>query len=731
MKEIPYRRYSDVLMCIKKNIGLIANEFDLIVGIPRSGVIPAFMIAFLLNLPASTLQEFIDGFSPYSGERKLNVKNSDEKTRVLIVDDSIFAGHSLKRTKHLINMSLSLENIDVKYLAIYGSLQSAALVDYCLEIVPSPRIFEWNYLNHPIASKSCYDIDGVLCVDPTKEENDDGEKYEEFILNAKPLHIPKYEIHSLVTSRLEKYRGLTEIWLEKNGVKYKNLYMLDLPSKAERIRLRAHGAYKSKIFTELMDTDLFVESDRKQAIEIARKSQKPCICVETDELFQGQEVIPETIHISKEPKRILMYTVELSYTGAPHSALRMSKMLRKNGYEVIIWSRIKGPFIEEVKKEGFEIKIVGTNELSKKNIQEEIEKFDLAITNTVYSDSFYNTAYKLIPTIWYIREAQNLKDIFKKFPERERRLKLADEVYCVSEYARNYINKNYNKNVRVVRNSVADYYDESLNRFLIDGKVNFFSMSTIQDRKGIDVMLKAFSSMPIEYQEKGHLYFAGEMKSLWKEYNEEILEMADRNENVTYIGQIVNSDMKWMLSRKMDVFVVPSRDESCSLVALEGAMLAKPLIVTKNVGAKYVVNSESGWVVDTGNMASLKNAFMDAIDKKDLLRDMGEISRRSYLHTSTFEKNEQDILEMVTSFYKRNYLDYKNHPQVNELRKEIDTLNKRLIKERDKNLNMERAIKKFEISESLKVGRFILIIPRWIKKYIIKRLKKNKIKKKK
>lgn len=33
--------------------------------------------------------------------------------------------------------------------------------------------------------KTCFDLDGVFCVDPTWEENDDGEKYRKFILYRK------------------------------------------------------------------------------------------------------------------------------------------------------------------------------------------------------------------------------------------------------------------------------------------------------------------------------------------------------------------------------------------------------------------------------------------------------------------------------------------------------------------------------------------------------------------
>ena len=59
------------------------------------------------------------------------------------------------------------------------------------------------------------DFDGVLCRDPTEEENDDGDKYRYFIANVEPIFKPSVEIGWIVTSRLEKYRDLTENWLKK------------------------------------------------------------------------------------------------------------------------------------------------------------------------------------------------------------------------------------------------------------------------------------------------------------------------------------------------------------------------------------------------------------------------------------------------------------------------------------------------------------------------------------
>lgn len=45
-------------------------------------------------------------------------------------------------------------------------------------------------MNHGILKKACLDIDGVLCVDPTPEENDDGPRYREFLLTPNPYSFP-------------------------------------------------------------------------------------------------------------------------------------------------------------------------------------------------------------------------------------------------------------------------------------------------------------------------------------------------------------------------------------------------------------------------------------------------------------------------------------------------------------------------------------------------------------
>ncbi len=162
-------------------------------------------------------------------------------------------------------------------------------------------------MHHGDLSEFCVDIDGVLCVDPTEEENDDGKKYESFLSNAAPLIIPTKRIGNLVTCRLEKYRALTKEWLTRHGVRYDKLYMLDLPNKKARLTADCHAKYKAKIYKDL-GAPFFIESSLRQAVDIAKFSGKQVLCMETGEMVtpgNADAMLQGTISLPKRLRRKL------------------------------------------------------------------------------------------------------------------------------------------------------------------------------------------------------------------------------------------------------------------------------------------------------------------------------------------------------------------------------------------------------------------------------------------
>ena len=278
------RQLNDVIL---QRLNVMPRDIDLIVGVPRSGMLPANLLALYLNRPYTDIHSFMNGHIYKAGARG-QFFDTNQFKKILVVDDSVASGSALNEVKT--NLKELSSKFDIKYCAVYVIPGKEKVVDYYFEVVPLPRYFQWNILNHTSLEKACFDIDGVLCVDPTPEQNDDGEKYTDFVLNAQPLFIPGAKIGTIVTSRLEKYRPQTEQWLKAHNVKYDDLIMLDLPDMAARQKANNHGDHKAKAYMSKPYV-LFVESELTQAIAINRIAKKPVLCTANFEMIFDEESI--------------------------------------------------------------------------------------------------------------------------------------------------------------------------------------------------------------------------------------------------------------------------------------------------------------------------------------------------------------------------------------------------------------------------------------------------------
>ena len=103
-----FRTYEDLANILNNNLHKIPSDVDLVVGIPKSGLMVASMISLYLNLPLSDLDLLLSDSMYASGTTKVKktwISKPSDARKILIVDDSSISGTALNEAKEKIKKS--------------------------------------------------------------------------------------------------------------------------------------------------------------------------------------------------------------------------------------------------------------------------------------------------------------------------------------------------------------------------------------------------------------------------------------------------------------------------------------------------------------------------------------------------------------------------------------------------------------------------------------------------
>lgn len=94
--DMNYQSYADMADVIRLNLWKIPTDVDVIVGVPRSGMIAALMIAELLNKPCASLCPSGE-YSMVRGGTRETMTRTVSYGKLLLVEDVVNTGGSLAR----------------------------------------------------------------------------------------------------------------------------------------------------------------------------------------------------------------------------------------------------------------------------------------------------------------------------------------------------------------------------------------------------------------------------------------------------------------------------------------------------------------------------------------------------------------------------------------------------------------------------------------------------------
>lgn len=259
-----FKTYEDLTNCIVNNLYKIPRNIDLIVGIPRSGIMAASILALYLNLPFTDVDNFLNcGALKTGNTRKCKdwIRKVEDARHILVVDDSISSGKAMEEVK--IRFREKGVVCESTFLAIYALWISCKKVDLYFELCEQPRMFEWNYMHHWGLEYCCIDMDGIIYENNPNFQCDNDEAGTVLSEGIKPKLIPTQKIGYLIADCSEAYKEQIESWLRKYNIDYE--YLMVTKKKGEIYK-------KSKCV-------LFFENDYNEALEICKISGKPVFCL--------------------------------------------------------------------------------------------------------------------------------------------------------------------------------------------------------------------------------------------------------------------------------------------------------------------------------------------------------------------------------------------------------------------------------------------------------------------
>ncbi len=350
---------------------------------------------------------------------------------------------------------------------------------------------------------------------------------------------------------------------------------------------------------------------------------------------------------------VLLVIHDLCVSGAPLAALQLAKVVQRDGGSVFVIGLKPGPLAAEFTALGIPVAQAEVFLDSTVAIHCASDAgFDHIVLNTIVCWEWSRHLDERDNVIWWLHEAGLVDAFLEKHPRRaecEAALCRARHLYVVSEYALEVVAK-YAKNIRLLRLGLDDHHVLAPGQ-RSDGQIRFTLIGAFCANKGQRVLLDAVALLEPGVARRAEFRLVGKKSG---SFYQEILEQASHLDNIHLLEEVPDQQEKWRLYAETDVVCVVSLDESCSLVALEACMMGKPLIVSRHVGARYMVEEGlNGFVVETGDAHSLSSALRRCILLKDTLSDMGNHSRKQYFclaHSGIFHHNALAMLGREQQF---------------------------------------------------------------------------------
>ncbi|MDO4461266.1 MAG: glycosyltransferase family 4 protein [Bacteroidia bacterium] len=364
-------------------------------------------------------------------------------------------------------------------------------------------------------------------------------------------------------------------------------------------------------------------------------------------------------------KPVLLISHEYSNTGAPIALLWMAESMKKMGMSPLMVSLTSGNLQEEITKKGIEnivASLIPPRYRVRKNkesqcIKQFLEAFDFVVFNCIIGLCWAADMPKVDkPCVCWIHDGPNAMRnpfVVDRLVESISRMSL---VYSVSQFTTDAFAPHCDKSIdfRLFPygiNDINESIEERKERCIRDGVVRFLMPGQITKRKGHHTLLDAMELIPEEYRKRCEIIVAGPSSAAENSLHKRVMDWAARSENVDYRGELCHDDFV-KLYDEVDVVLCPSLEDPLPIVCAEALSKGKAIIVSDRTGtASLIKDKETGYIVKSGNVNSLKDAICYAIDNPSEVCIIGKRGRKVFEDIFNVDAFDRRVEELVNDVY--------------------------------------------------------------------------------
>ena len=350
-------------------------------------------------------------------------------------------------------------------------------------------------------------------------------------------------------------------------------------------------------------------------------------------------------------KKVFVLTHELSLTGAPVVLSHAVRILKEEGWQVVVVSPTDGVLKKEFLRDGMPVFIVGDMDKNE-DWMRLAGDFDLLLINTVvpFRQIEQLRDFK-VPVMWWLHDARSgYEDYLRHVLPDD----LGDNIhtFSVSKYADDVV-RDYRPKYKTglllygLKDEAERVCAEPRPIENAKGRKVFISVGTIIHRKGQDILAKAVHLLPEEIRKQCLFLVIG--KPIDADIYQAVVELKeDFPEEVELISAVAHDDI-FNLYKEAAAVICSSRDDPLPTFMAETMMVSGVCICSENTGTAGVIeNGRNGYVYTKDDPAELAKCIQYVVEYDDL-DALKKESRRTFdtvFSMDIFRKNLLNCVEI-------------------------------------------------------------------------------------